>query len=315
MVVCGGCRAKNFISGDLAPMQTIPCSKCGHPVMLPFRMRQFELRSVIASGGMATVFRAFDLNLEREVAIKLLKKEIAADPEVLKSFYREARVIAALNHTNIIHVYTFDEFEGEPYIAMEIADNGSLDSRIEREGRVDELVVLDVAEKIGSALATASKHNILHRDIKPGNILFNTDNEPKLMDFGLGGTEAHLDSDSAVYGTPQYIAPEKLTRGGETFLSDMYSLGATLYHAITGQVPFPPQSADPEAAIQEMTYAHVNTPLTPPNHLVGDISPATNEAIFRSLAKNPADRFQSYDEFIMDFQAAKSHLLVKRFRS
>ncbi|MDB6024220.1 MAG: serine/threonine protein kinase, partial [Verrucomicrobiales bacterium] len=214
MVACGGCRAKNFITGELAPMQTIPCTKCGHPVMLPFRMRQFELRSVIASGGMATVFRAFDLNLEREVAIKLVKKDMAADPEVMKSFYREARVIAALNHTNILHVYTFDEFEGEPYLAMEIADNGSLDSRIEAEGRVHELTVLDVAVKIADALSSAMKHNILHRDIKPGNILFNGEGEPKLMDFGLGGTEAHLDSDSAVYGTPQYIAPEKLTRGG-----------------------------------------------------------------------------------------------------
>ena len=306
--------AKNFITAELAPMQTIPCSKCGHPVMLPFRMRQFELRSVIASGGMATVFRAFDLNLEREVAIKLLKKEMAEDAEVLKSFYREARVIAALNHTNIIHVYTFDEFEGEPYIAMEIADNGSLDSLIERDGRVDELVVLDVAVKIADALATANKHNILHRDIKPGNILFNSDNEPKLMDFGLGGTEAHLDSDSAVYGTPQYIAPEKLTRGGETFLSDMYSLGATLYHAITGQVPFPPHSEDPEEAIREMSIGHIETPLTPPNHLVSDISAASNEAIFRSLAKNPADRFQSYEEFKMEFESARSHLLVQRFR-
>jgi serine/threonine protein kinase len=314
MVVCGSCRAKNFITGDLAPMETTPCSKCGHPVMLPFRMRQFELRSVIASGGMATVFRAFDLNLEREVAIKLLKKEMAADPEVLKSFYREARVIAALNHTNILHVYTFDEFEGEPYIAMEIADNGSLDSRIEAEGHVQELVVLDVAVKIADALASANKHNILHRDIKPGNILFNCDNEPKLMDFGLGGTEAHLDSDSAVYGTPQYIAPEKLTRGGETFLSDMYSLGATLYHSITGQVPFPPQSEDPEEAIREMSIGHTETPVTPPNHLVRDISAATNEAIYRSLAKNPADRFQSYDEFKMAFEAARTHLLIERYR-
>src|SRR5436190_11725935 len=96
MVVCGGCWTKNFNSGELAPMQTIPCSKCGHPVMLPFQMRQFELRSVIAAGGMGMVFRAFDLNLERELAIKLVKREIAADPQVMASFYREARASAAL---------------------------------------------------------------------------------------------------------------------------------------------------------------------------------------------------------------------------
>lgn len=315
MVVCGGCLAKNFIPGDLEPMQTVPCNKCGHPVMLPFKMRQFELRSIIGIGGMATVFRAFDVNLEREVAIKLAKREMLENPEVMKSFYREARVIAALNHTNILHVYTFDEFNGEPYIAMEIADNGSLDSRIEQQGRVDELTILDVAVKVGDALSSALKHKILHRDIKPGNILFNTEGEPKLMDFGLGGADAQFDTESHVYGTPQYIAPEKVNHGGETFLSDMYSLGATLYHAITGQVPFPPQSTDPDEAVHEMISAHVNNPIIPPNHLVAEISQETSDAIVISLAKNPAERFQTYDEFTMTFEAARSHLLINRFRT
>ncbi len=314
MVVCGGCWAKNFIPGELGPMETVPCNKCGHPVMLPFRMRQFELRSIIASGGMGTVFRAFDVNLEREVAIKLVRREMAADPAIMKSFYREARASAALNHTNIIHVYTFDEFEGQPYLAMELADNGSVDSRIDKEGRVPELTVLDVGIKIADALASALKHNLLHRDIKPGNILFNTEGEPKLSDFGLAGEEATMDTESYVMGTPQYVAPEKVNHGGESFLSDMYSLGATLYHAITGQVPFPPDSHDPEEAVHQMIQGHVSTPLTPPNHLVSDITAATNEAIVTALAKNPAERFQTYDEFKMAFESARSHLLVQRYR-
>jgi serine/threonine protein kinase len=154
----------------LAP---VPCTKCGHPVIVPFCIRQFELREIVASGGMGTVYRAYDLSLERAVAVKLMKEDMASDPQVVESFYREARAGAALNHTNIIHIYTFDEFEGKPYLVMELADSGSLDSRIEIEGQVPELDVLDVGVKVASALALALKRGLLHRDIKPGNILFN----------------------------------------------------------------------------------------------------------------------------------------------
>src|SRR5687768_7066379 len=165
--ICGSCRANNWIPGDLPPLEAVPCTKCGHPVILTFRIRQFELREVIASGGMGTVYRSFDITLERQVAVKLLKREMAEDQQVLESFYREARAGAALNHTNIIHIYTFDEYEDLPYLVMELADHGSLDSLIEKDGMVPELTVLDVGIKVASALDTALKHNLLHRDIKP----------------------------------------------------------------------------------------------------------------------------------------------------
>src|SRR5262245_50706502 len=106
MVACSGCGAKVFLSPDLPPLSTTPCTKCGYSIMMPMRLRQFELRSAIASGGMGTVYRAFDLMLEREVAVKLMKREVAEEPKALESFYREARAAAALNHTNIIHIYT-----------------------------------------------------------------------------------------------------------------------------------------------------------------------------------------------------------------
>src|SRR5437762_1855668 len=225
MVTCGGCGAKVFISGDLPPLSTTPCTRCGHPVMMPMRLRQFELRDAIASGGMGTVYRAFDLMLQREVAVKLMRKELAEDVKALESFYREARAAAALNHTNIIHIYTFDEYDGQLYLVMELADSGSLDSRIEAQGRCNELLVLDVGIAIASALNKALQHGLLHRDIKPGNILFNAENEPKLVDFGLAKkAESDDDGDGAIWGTPYYIAPEKIKREREDFLSDMYSL-------------------------------------------------------------------------------------------
>ncbi|MBA4146665.1 MAG: serine/threonine protein kinase [Verrucomicrobia bacterium] len=306
MVNCGRCSTKNFIPGELPPWETVPCAKCQHPVMLPVQMRQFELRSVIASGGMGIVFRAFDLNLHREVAIKLVKREMTEDQNVMAGFYREARVGAALNHTNIIHIYTFDEYEGNPYLVMELADHGSLDSRIETEGNVPELHVLDVGIKVASALATALKKGLLHRDIKPGNILYDAEGEPKLVDFGLAGqADEAIDEEAGVWGTPYYVAPEKIKRESETFLSDMYTLGGTLYHALTGHVPFEAPT------VEELVQAHVYTPLTPPNQVVAEISQATSDALVIAMAKEPAQRFQSYDDFIMSFENARSHLLIE----
>jgi eukaryotic-like serine/threonine-protein kinase len=309
MVTCPGCDAKTFIPGDLPPLATEPCKKCGHSIMMPMQLRQFELRAKVGSGGMATVYRAWDNVLERFVAVKLMKKEILAEPNALENFINEARACAKLNHTNIIHIYTFDEWEGENYLVMELADQGSLDTRIEKLRIVDELKVLDVGVKIAEALNLALRHDMLHCDIKPGNILFNTDHEPKLVDFGLARkTDAEVETAEFTRGTPYYVAPEKIKREPETFLSDMYSLGATLYHAVTGHVPF--DAPTPEEVVQ----AHVYTPLTPPNQVEGaqHVTQATSEALCKALAKNPGDRFLSYDDFIMALTAARSQFLISQ---
>jgi serine/threonine protein kinase len=309
MVACGRCKTKTFISGDLEPFATEPCKKCGHPVMLPVMLHNYELRTVIASGGMGTVYTAHDTHLLRQVALKMMKREMATDPEVMHAFYREARAGASLNHTNIIHIYNFDEFEGQPYLVMELADQGSLDTRIEHDGSVPELDVLNVGIKMASALATALKHNLLHRDLKPGNILYNIDGEPKLIDFGLvRAAEVEDAYEEHIWGTVYYVAPEKIERKGENFHSDMYSLGGTLYHALTGHVPF----EAPE--INDVLAAHVHTPLTPPNQVVPGISEWTSNAILQTMAKNPADRFETYDDMIMALEAARSHLLIETTR-
>jgi serine/threonine protein kinase len=308
MVTCPGCDAKVFIPGDLLPLATESCKKCGFPIMMPLQLRQFELRSVIASGGMGTVYRGWDTVLERMVAVKLMKKALLADPQSSDNFYREARACASLNHTNIIHIYTFDEFEGQRYLVMELADRGSLDTRIEKYQRITELEALDVGTKISSALDLALKHNLLHRDIKPGNILFNDDHEPKLVDFGLArSVEAESDTGSVTEGTPYYVAPEKIKREKETFLADMYSLGATLYHAMTGHVPFEAPT------VEELVSAHVHTPLTPPNMVLPEITQPTSDVLVKVMAKNPADRFLSYDEFRMALEAARSQLLINQY--
>src|SRR6266446_1885550 len=304
MVTCGGCEAKVFIPGDLPPLATEPCKKCGYPIMMPMQLRQFELRSKIASGGHGKVYRAFDNVLERMVAVKLMRKELENDPVALESFYREARACAGLNHTNIVQIYAFDELEGQRYLVMELADRGSLDTKIDRHQRLPELDVLDIGFKIAGALNMVLKHTLLHRDIKPGNILFNVDNEPNLVDFGLARSpDAEPESMAVTEGTPYYVAPEKIKRERETFLSDMYSLGCTLYHALTGHVPFEAPS------VEELVAAHVNSALTPPILVVPEITQPTSDLLVKVMAKDPRDRYLSYDEFTMALHFARSQLL------
>ena len=275
--------------------------------MMPMRLRQFELRSVIGSGGMGKVYRAWDTVLHRMVAVKLMKPELAQEPNALDNFYREARAAASLNHTNIGHIYNYDELDGRRYLVMELADQGSLDTLIEKHKVLNELMVLDIGIKISSALDMMLKHNLLHRDLKPGNILFNADHDPKLVDFGLArSVDAEDDPNEGIWGTPYYVAPEKIKHEKETFLSDMYSLGGTLYHALTGHVPFEAPK------VEDVLSAHVYTALTPPNHVIPEVTQPTSEALMKVMAKNPADRYLSYDDFIMALEAARSQLLVAR---
>ncbi len=310
MVACRSCGANVFISDQLPPLHTTPCSRCQAEVMMPMMLRQYRLVQPIASGGMGTVYRATDTWLDREVAVKLLNDDLLSDEEVVESFVLEGKVCASLNHANIIQIYTFERDERVMYLAMELADKGSLDSRIEAEGALPELDVLDMGTRLASALESALKKDVLHRDIKPGNILFNQEGEPKLVDFGLAvKTSSDTNYHGVIWGTPFYIAPEKVNREPETFHSDMYSLAGTLYHALTGQVPFDAPS------VEEVVAAQIHVPLTPPNHVVSSITQNTSNAIYRAMAKRPEDRFSSYSEFIMALESARSQLLVGLYGS
>jgi eukaryotic-like serine/threonine-protein kinase len=307
MVSCPACQAKQFIPGDLAPLERVACTKCGKWVMMPMMLRQYELRSEIASGGMGTVYRAWDTALHREVAVKLMKKEFAEDEAAVNSFAVEARACAQVNHTNIIHIYTFDYHEGYRFLAMEIADDGTLDSRIEKGGTVPELDVLDTGIKVAGALQAALKRGLLHLDIKPGNILFSDDGEPKVVDFGLAKkADAETDAYAPIFGTPYYIAPERVRQEGDTFLCDIYSLAGTLYHALTGHVPFEAPS------VEDVVAAHLAIPLKPASDVNAAVSRPTSDALSKAMAKDPRERFQSYDEFIMALTAARSQVLIRQ---
>ncbi|MDA1276653.1 MAG: serine/threonine-protein kinase [Verrucomicrobia bacterium] len=272
------------------------------------QLRQYQLHTLIGTGGMGTVYQAADLLLQRVVAIKLMNPQFAGNANAGDDFRREAQTCAALNHTNIISIYSFEQFAGQSWLVMELADRGSLLSRIEEEQRLPELEVLDIGVKIASALAAALKMNLLHRDIKPGNVLFNGEGEPKLVDFGLARAAlSDAEQEPTLWATPYYVAPEKVKREPESFSSDLYSLAGTLYHALTGRPPFEGPT------LEHVLQAHLFTPLTPPAEVVDGTTPPTCEALVRALAKSPAERYLSYDEFIMALTAARSQLLIEKF--
>ena len=305
-VPCERCGTSTFIPANLGMFQHSNCSNCGHAVMTPVKLDQFELRAVCGSGGMATVYRAHDEILDRDVAVKLMQPEFTGDTNAMAGFFREAQYQASLNHTNIVQVYNYGQFKGYKYLVMEVADRGDLDGLIQKNGRVDELYVLDAGIKIAGALELVRKKGLIHLDLKPDNILYNVDGEPKLTDFGIARKVNEPRSTEGLVGTPFYIAPERVARGVQDFRSDMYSLGATLYHALTGQVPFNGNT------VEETVWAHVKTRITPPRKIVRDISANTEGAILRAMNKDPEKRFRDYDEMILTLEASRSELLQKR---
>lgn len=201
---------------------------------------RFRLEEQIGSGGMSTVYRAFDPTLERWVAIKLMHKDISTDPDQLERFRREARAVARLSHPHVVTVIDFGEDSGTPYIVFELVEGETLKERIKRLGRlpVDEAVAYAI--EIGRALSAAHAERLVHRDIKPQNVLIDPNGRAKVTDFGIARSlEAHgLTAAGRVLGTTDYVSPEQALGHEVTEQSDVYSLGVVLFEMLTGELPF-----------------------------------------------------------------------------
>lgn len=268
-------------------------------------MGHYVLHEVIGSGGMGTVYLASDLSLQRLVAIKVLHDRLASDPALHHAFLREARACAALNHPHIISIFSLETVASQSFLVMELAGGGNLQCRVEDEGPLPELAALDLGIKIASALVCALKKGILHRDINPGNILFCEAGNPKLADFGLAGSLQEMgESDTSMWATPGYVAPEKVRGKRESFLSDLYSLAGTLYYAITGRVPFETNSVD------ALLLAHLHQPIPIARDARSDISQLTSDVLVRAMAKNPYSRFRGYEDFISHLAFARQQLQI-----
>ena len=206
---------------------------------------RYRLEERVGSGGMSSVYRAFDPTLERWVAIKLMHRDISSDPDQLERFRREARAVARLNHPHVVTVIDAGEDDGAPYIVFEYVEGETLKDRIKRQGRLPVSEAVAYAIEIGRALECAHEHRLVHRDVKPQNVLIDPDGRAKVTDFGIARSlEAHgLTAPGRVLGTTDYVSPEQALGHDVTQQSDIYSLGVVLYEMLTGEPPFRAESA------------------------------------------------------------------------
>src|SRR3954469_20120867 len=238
---------------------------------------RYRLEEKIGSGGMSSVYRAFDPTLERWVAIKLMHRDISNDPDQLERFRREARAVAQLNHPHVVTVIDAGEDDGNPYIVFEYVEGETLKDRIRRLGRLPVAEAVAYAVEIARALECAHSHLLVHRDVKPQNVLIDADGRAKVTDFGIARSlEAQgLTATGRVLGTTDYVSPEQALGHEVTVQSDIYSLGIVLYEMLTGEAPF---KADTQVAV---AMKHVREPLPDVQRRRPEISAALAAAVER----------------------------------
>jgi len=260
---------------------------------------RYHILEQLGEGGMAIVYKAYDTRLERNVAVKVILPQRQFSEKFLKRFEREAKVLAQLSHPNIVGVIDYGEHEGLPYIVMEYIPAGTLKQKIGKPIPWREAARL--LAPMARALEYAHKHNIIHRDVKPSNILVTETNQPMLSDFGIAKileTEETIDltGTGTGIGTPEYMAPEQALSQGIDHRTDIYALGIVFYEMVTGRKPY---RADTPLAV---LFKHVNDPLPRPKQFIPDLPDFVEQALIKSLAKNPAYRYSTAAEFAVDLE-------------
>jgi serine/threonine-protein kinase len=265
---------------------------------------RYDLEQLVGTGGMSSVYKARDRLLERSVALKILHEHHSADEEFVERFRREARAVAQLSHPNIVTVIDRGEDGGKQFIVFEYVDGQNLKELVEETGPLPAGRAIELALQVARGLAFAHQHGLVHRDVKPQNVLMNGDGQAKVTDFGIARS---LDVDGVtqtgtVLGTSNYIAPEQASGQAVTARTDVYSLGVVLYELLTGEVPFP---GDNFVAV---AMKHINAPAPSVLEKRPDVPLRLAAVVERALEKNPADRFQSMDELIAELQACLAEL-------
>jgi eukaryotic-like serine/threonine-protein kinase len=265
---------------------------------------RFELDELLGVGGMASVYRAQDAVLDRPVAIKVLDEALTSDPEYVERFRREAMAMAKFSHRHIVQVLDRGEFEGRQYIVFEYVGGETLKDLINRSGPLPVEEALSLVRDVAHGLAFAHEHGIVHRDVKPQNVLLDAGGAPKVADFGIArslgprSTADTLTKTGTVLGTSEYVAPEQVLGIGADERSDQYSLGVLLYELLVGK---PPYSG---ATFMEVALRHVHDPVPSVRSRRRDVPPRVEALVARALAKNPEERFPSMEIFAGELEAS-----------
>ena len=260
----------------------------------PCEFGRFIVERELGHGGMGGVFLARDKMLDRQVALKVMLKSLGEDPQFLERFKREAQAAARLIHPAIAQIYSYDIVDGQPYIAMEMAGGGSLLRLMEVHGKnIDPTRVMRICKQVAEGLSCSADQGLVHGDIKPENILFDASGAAKVVDFGLAGMQDENSGDE-IWGTPYYIAPEKVRKGATDFRVDMYSLGATIYHALVGEAPF--EGTDPN----EVVKARFMVDAKPPSEVRPGLPAELDRVILKMMAREVIDRYPTWEACIGD---------------
>lgn len=294
---------------DVGPYTRVRCPSCGEEVRVKTEMGDFRLVRRLASGGMSVVYVARDPTLDREIAVKVLGEGFSEDRQREQQFEREAKLTAAVSHPNVVRVFkvgrAFDRF----FIAMELVSGKSLEQWMSVHGALPEDAVISLALQVVDGLRAAIKAGLIHRDIKPGNILIDERETAKIVDFGLSVlTEGGPVRAEEVWASPLYVAPEALDRAEEDHRSDIYSLGATLYHVLSGTPPIESK----EMGTRVLREAKKDTP--PLKKVAPWLSSEMVRIVEKAMDFDPARRFQSYDEFRVALETARETLGEKGAR-
>lgn len=297
---CGLCGCEIDVAG-LDPFVKIECPDCGHLETVPGRFGQFLLLELLGTGGMGAVYRAKDVALGRLVGLKVMLASVGEDKEFIDTFRREAQAAARINHPHIAQIYSFGQEKGQPFIVMELVTGKHFDEMVENEHPLRQALVMQVGVDIAEGLQVADEIGLLHGDIKPENILLDEKMNAKLVDFGIASFSKQ-GAKEGIWGTPYYIAPEKIKRQKVDARSDIYSLGATLYHALAAKPPF-----EGDTPI-EVVKARLERPPTPLHSHRKDIHPKVESVIDRMLEVEPSRRYPNYASLISDMQRALAEL-------